>query len=138
MEGSEEVQFPTALLKDVCPTQPLGRVHQSLFHARWVYVGVVYGAEEQGHGPGNDRGSHAGTAQRPTAPVKGGASDAGAIGDDVWLHSPVASRQLLHEEMYIHRVSVYMYRSGKARLCHGVHIILHVCLITSGFTTNSL
>ena len=95
VECPQEVEFPAPLLKYVSPAQSLGRVHQCLFHAGRVDVGVVDGPEEKRHGARDDRGSHAGATEGAAATVEGGASDARAVGDDVWLHPTVTCWQLL-------------------------------------------
>ena len=95
MKRPQKIQFPTALFKDVGPTQPLGGVHQRLLHARRVDVGVAYCPEEESYGTSDNGGSHTSAAEGSAAPVEGGASDARAVGDNVWLDPPVPSWQLL-------------------------------------------
>ena len=96
MVGPQEIQLSAALFKHVGPAQLLCRVHQSLLHAGRVDVGVADRSEQQRHGSGHHRGSHASSTERATATVEGGASHARAVGDDVRLHSTVPSWKLLH------------------------------------------
>ena len=96
VECSEEIQFPAPLLKHVGPSQSLGGVHQRLLHTGRVDVGVVDSTEKESHRPGNDGGSHTGATEGAATSVEGGASNTRAVGDNVWLYSTVASRQLLY------------------------------------------